>query len=343
MLVRLLPGRHHISKKDGIEMGLSEQERVSGIMWAINVMLTTKRNFDQCPHIPCYDKESVSVLGTFIDQLWHSFIGKQTNNAHWFIGSSSSSTITWDTRTVWGEAINYHCHNLLEKEDEDRSKDTFDAFDYFLDTGGLLSKERRTYQFVYEIFAWSEQLSYYLRRYEDEFLTSHEALSSFISKIQGECYGIFIKDEIFARAYLVNQILSKYVYGPNYPHYTEKDPVLKWIVENNIHHNVSQVMKRDSRLSLKDIAVIHKKLCDQKDKVSAFERLKIVFLFSGRVLYFDHIFQRLLEMIQSNKICSTKEVSELKKLFGDCKKQREEYEKICDESYHGSNNPTSIY
>lgn len=320
-------------------MSLSDCERISGIMNAIHEMVSIKKRYvEQFP-----EDRTTRDIQNLIDQLWHAFIGKQSNSSHWLLGSSATKTITYQMRSVWGEAINFHCNDILNKSENKNTKDPFDAFEGFLDIGSLLGKEDKLSQFVYEIFAWSEQLVYYLRRYKDVFLSSHESLSSIVSRIQGECYGIFMISDLFARAYLVHEISKKYIYGHKYPFDIEYDPVLIWLNKDNLHHYIAYVMHYDSKLSLKDIAKIHKKFCDLKDGVSAFDRIKVTLLFSGRSFYHDHLFDDLKKFIQQHKLCSTQKVSELKRVFEQNKKQKIEIDKDFSERFNEDQNPTSIY
>jgi len=326
-------------------MSLSNEERIKGIMFAIKNMVEVKRSFienggqQRNPY-------GIERLFALVDRLWSSFLGRESNGQHWLLGSSAGNTVYPQTCTPWGMAIKSHCERLLQKKNDfidKKIEETFDAFDGFLDIKGLLSHTGNGDYLYYEIYAWAEQVIYYLRRYEDEFLKSQKALSDLICDIQGECFSVFSRNDVYARAYLVHQILKEHVYGRKYPYDLDKDPVAFWFQKDAVHHGIAGVMDEGPGLTLEDIAKIHIHVCKKGEKLSAFDRIEIALKFSGRHYHYDHEFKELLRMIAEHKLCTKAEVKKLTELFEKCKKDHDDNEKKGYESYKYRYNPTDIY
>jgi hypothetical protein len=225
-------------------MGLSNEERIGGLHYAIDALVEIADHLKEKEKD--YGYQYPKKLVSFLDQLWFAFLGKTRNSAHWLIGSSATSPVTWGSLSPWGVAINHHCRDVLDKEDDlddllkkSGRKNKFDAFDGFLDIPGLLNRPHRE---IYNIYSWSEQLVYYLRRYEDDLLDDMQILSKIVSDIQGECFTLFKKDDSYAKAYILS-MLTKMIYGPLYPYDVEKwDPLVKHLNEDNLHHSLNHFM-----------------------------------------------------------------------------------------------------
>jgi hypothetical protein len=138
----------------------------------------------------------------------------------------------------------------------DDSKRPFDATE-FCDIPYLLSNDRdEPAAGVFKIYGWTEQLIYYLRRYQDDFVKNYEVVSEIASDILGECFTIFSQHEQFARAYLIKEIMG-ILYGPAYPYREDEwDIATRIMVNHNLHHDIPSWMRKP----LSELAAIHKHL-----------------------------------------------------------------------------------
>jgi hypothetical protein len=320
-------------------MGLSNEERLSGLFYDINQMVCLGNQLKDHSEDYGYPETLVSFVG----DLWDAFLGQNHNAAHWIIGSSASNPVTWGTVSSWGIAINHHCHGLMKEDSLEPEKVDFDAFDGFLDITGLLGQVRGPYKQIYEIYAYSEQAVYHLRRYEDPLLKSLSRLSKVISDIQGDCFNLFKDEDVYARAYILSNITKK-LYDPLYPYQKDKwDPLTVFMDKNAIHHNLSRIIQpRDG--DLKALAELDIKLhrIEKKGKLSIIDRAETMLILAGRRFHYDRIFKDLITAIK--KSVTTKDIALLTKLFNECKKQHEEDEKQEQKNYQEDQySPLSIY
>jgi hypothetical protein len=315
-------------------MGLSNEERLKGLFYDIESMVSRADAIKG-------ESDHPQKLVAFVDQLWYAFLGKTRNSAHWIMDSSASNPVAWDTISPWGVAINHHCQDLLKDEPEIPSSDKFDAFDGFLNVPGLLGQAGMVYKNVYEIFAYSEQAVYHLRRYDDELSESLSGLSKLLADIQGECFQIFIDDQTYARAYILN-IVTKMIYGTHYPYSEEKwDPLTQFLAKDNMHHDLSRMMQpRDA--DTEKLAALHVKLHRAKEtkKLTLMLRAEAMLLLAGRRFHYDHKFAEL--KVALRRRVTAKEMRTLRVLFNKCKKDHKEDEKKSLENAEGLS-PLSIY
>lgn len=321
-------------------MGLSNEERITGVYFAVDNLYSKAKEFrefldtNQNNFFPKKDSKRIFEL---IDSLWHDIIHSNSNSIHWLVGSSASNTIREDGFGPWEIAIRHHCVKFPEVKNEFmknlRSKDSkvFDPFDDFLNISGLLSKESHENQYYFDIFAWVEQLSYYLKRYDDEFLKKYENLSKTVSLLNGELFGIFKKNEEFAKAYVVNKICIA-LYTDKFPYREDEfDYVTKWMIKHNIYHHLSKVML----LELSEIVNIHLEV--SKENISPFERLMIILKISSTSIH-DHFIKELLELDKG--ILTPKEIKLIQSIFKKArtdkeKKDKDESDKYKKESKNG--------
>lgn len=299
-------------------MGLSDEERLNGIFWSINKMVEIADSIKDEKESYCYPKKLVDLVG----QLWHAFLGKEQNPGHWILGSSATNVVKWDTCTSWGVAINNHCRDLFKEDD--LCNNDFNAFDNFLDIPGLLRNVGKQFSAIYNVYAWGEQVIYYLRRYDDKLLKDLELLSAVISNIQGECFRLFKSNEEYARAYVLNAI-SKILYGDLYPYQKEKwDPFTKFLSEECGHHDLNRLMQ-PSEGDLKILAQMHMDLykAKKKKKLTLLLRAEVFIKLAGRRFHYDHKFKKLLSHLKMKGASEKK----LRDLFNQCKKDHEESEK----------------
>ena len=331
-------------------MGLSDEERVSGLFYAVDAMVEITDQLKE--RIKDNGYQHPKKLVDYIDQLWHAFLGRFNNSAHWILGSSASNPVTWGSSSPWGLAITHHCNGVLSDEDDldtvlekqgkKNSKNEFDAFDGFLDIPGLLNSAGGPYKQIYNIFSWSEQIVYYLRRYEDDFLAKMKDLSKIVSDIQGECFHLFKENKVYAKAYILN-ILAKMLYGPLYPYQVEKwDPLVRHLCDAYIHHDLSRMMGPEG--DLKTLAKLHVKMqhAEKEKKMILMLRTEAMLELAGRNYHFDHHFKKLEELLKGS--VTREDFRKLKKLFEKNKKDHEDHEKKSQEGFQNDQmSPLSIY
>lgn len=252
-------------------MGLSDEERLSGVYFAIRALNEQVHNWESDRY--CQDNWGMEghvcdEIKKLIKGMWHQLLGSQSNGAHWIMGSSSSNTIGRTSGTPWEVAVTEHLEKMVNREDKsvvDIDKDQpFDARK-MCSIGYLLTHYHyhgRDMQYVFDIYQWLEQMIYYLRRYDDQFAKNLSGLSETISRISGLCFDVFSRYDEFAKAYLVHEIIEM-LYGPLYPYREEKwDVVTKIMSKHNLHHDLTDLMS--SEWKLVDIAKVHVTLVNAK-------------------------------------------------------------------------------
>lgn len=234
-------------------MGLSDEERFSGVIFAVNRMTQLGKN---------------TPAQKFTDQMWHALLGKSSNSAHWIIGSSASNDIKIDGKSVWEAAMIHHTYDVFKEKDSDPISEKIedmrrdDVVEHHFSIGALLrekgiqrrwTKNDPVYANMFELYAWSEQLIYYLRRYEDDMRKDFKELDKLISDIQGECFDHFGQHEVYAKAYVVHKII-KHLYSGTYPYQKNKwNELVRWLVKNHVYHDMNRCME----MELKELAEIH--------------------------------------------------------------------------------------
>jgi hypothetical protein len=237
-------------------MGLSDEERLEGMYFALCELSEISKRWKRDYQVERYCRTEFVVVRDLVDQLWHAFLGKQSNAVHWIMGSSSSNTITHSPHSPWDIAVCHHLNDAIKKEDpwDSDSERPFDAMQ-FTDIRSLVAHNRDSHALAYvlEVYQWVEQLVYYLRRYEDDFLDRYKEISEIVSKIMGECFVIFSRRPDIAKAYLIREIMEILYVSP-YPYREEEwDVVLKFTAQDCTHHDMSNLMKWD----IKDLAKEH--------------------------------------------------------------------------------------
>jgi hypothetical protein len=318
-------------------VGLSDEERISGIFYAIDRMVELVKNLDREKNEYSYPKKLIS----YIDLLWHAFIGNHHNSAHWILGSSANQEVTHYSNSIWGTAaINYHTDRLLKENDSIiKESDTFDAFDGFLDISSLLRCESPIYSFIYNIYSWTEQVIYYLRRYEDKLLKDHEELSKIISDIQGECFHLFKENDVYARAYILNKV-CKLIYTNKYPHDSKHyDAFTRFLVNHHEQHDLNRPMFDHDIKALAEIhATLHR--AEKAKKLTVMMRVEAFMVIAGRKFHYDHKFNELVKVLKLTKL----DLIKLKILFLKCKEDHDVTDKRSHEQFvSGQGSPLSIY
>lgn len=312
-------------------MGLSNEERLKGLYHAISRMNEFVDTLDNG------DSDYTAKLVSLIQRLWHDLLGRNSNSTHWILGSSATNDITWGTISSWAIAVQHHCDDLLKvesqalKDRKEEENEPFDAFEVFLGIPGLLrqaEQRKRSYSFVYNVFAWSEHVVYYLRRYDDELLKDLSSLSETISLIQGECFKLFKRDDTYAKAYVLSHA-CRLIYTDKYP-YSDYDAFTRYLVAENGHHDLIRLMREGT---LKEIAEVHVVLerAKKQNKLTQILRAECFLKLAGRRYHYDHQFQTLMKM--AGKTWNADQKKALQELFEECKRKHEEYEKDSQERY----------
>lgn len=311
-------------------MGLSNIERIRGIYYSVNEIVRYQEYIKK--NLQDFEKLTYSKLLDLIDNLWDSFIGNNNNSTHWLFGSSATNTVTHSTTTPWGIAINHHCDNIESEEEY-----LFDAFDGFLNISGLLGNAEPKYSHVYNIYAQTEQVIYYLRRYNDDLLEKFSKLSCNISQIQGECFNIFISDNVYGAAYILYRICIL-LYDSDYP-YTQ-DLVTSFLIKENIHHYLIRGTDL-GHFNIKELSEMHKLL---SNNCSMMNRLEVMMKICGRHFHYDHIFKNLKSMLKTDKTFTKENIEKLEKLFEENKEKHKIHEENSRKEYQkNKESELSIY
>jgi len=340
-------------------MGLSDGERKSGIYYSVKALneILTEWN-ERCSK--GYARNKFKNIKNLIDQTWHAMFGTTTNGIHWFTGSSSSNQICGEPNTPWQMAIVQHLEPIAAKlADKANWKSSsppeekpFDAMEFLNIPNLIINQDGENYpeHFVFKTYQWVEQLSYYLRRYRDEFKESFQELDEIVSKIYGECYVAFQSNKDFAKAYVIHQIME-IIYSPKYPWSDDEfDVVTKIMNDNSLHHDFGKLMAykipienlveihidltvdKVSAMKLADEAGEKHKWCDnfQLLKSRCFAMLKLI----EQPYQYEHIQKKIIADIEKSPL--KPHLEEIKKLiaervdfFKNDKKDEDKYN--CDE------------
>lgn len=308
-------------------MGLSDEERFLKIAFACRSLYKTADELANCDD---YDK--FATLHKLCKDVWFAFIGNTSNSAHWLLGSSAGNIIT-KPDGLWPAAIIEALHRARPSDDpefDETLQEEFDKFDALdvLDVTSLLRQEHykgTELAATFEIFAWTEQLTYALRRYDDKFLAGLERLSKQIAEIQGVCFEIFTSfDEQFARAYLVREICEKLYANKKFREIAEKQ---SWC------HHLSKPMRERTELS--KLLKHHRDILQNKTKLKRNELLlfiDIAFAMMGTRYHYEHDF-RALETYLVGLNVDNKFIAQLRKIFDTTVALHNECEKSSHNEY----------
>ena len=258
-------------------MGLSNEERLSGIYWSLyridKVLETWSWQKERERYIP----REVERVFSLIDQLWPTFLGKMSNSLHWVMGSDTGNTLKGDPDSPWALAVTNHCEKAwdeLHKDEGSRAwrdpdyQKPFNATEHTSISHLVSHYGENSKGFIFDIYREMEQVVYYLRRYDDDFLKKYSYLSDLVAKIMGACFTIFADHEGYAKAYVIHQMME-IMYGPKYPYREEEwDIATQILSKHNIHHDFTRLMDHDTKLE--DLARRHIELA--KAKVAAMQR-----------------------------------------------------------------------
>lgn len=320
-------------------MGLSDEERVQKVFWGIEQLthvLTDPDDLGNDDLIHEYGfgdrfPENLRRLRAIGDSLWHSFLGGDRNTAFWLMGGDADNPVR-DPKGAWSAAIISMCEGHQPKTESDkfwersRRDKTFDPFDGFLDIPGLLgqSEHGKVRRAVYNVYGWSEFLSYAVRRYDDKLRRGWGKIDKAISDIQGVCFSIFGRDEFYTRAYVLNRLLEA-LYGGRYAY--DRDPVGIALNKLYMHHDLSRPMSRDGMTA----EVIGWDAWRLQHKKTPENRLVLALRIAGRRFHYDHKLKELLGAIKDIK--PKPSTKRLEREFAKCKAAHEADEKGGQDRY----------
>lgn len=243
-------------------MGLSDEERLSKIVWAVNRLNELNSELTGALEEEySFIREKYQKVQSLVDTTWHALFGNETNGLHWFMGSGSNDTITTNSpASPWELATTQQLEwrlplpeGYVRLPDESR---IFNAFDCFLNISGLLNcYPAKAESVLFKMYEWLEEISYALRRYNDKFKNNYKTLDTILSSLYGECYSIFSKQQVFQQAYLAHEIL-KILYSDKYPYKKNEDIVVSILDEHNLHHDSGKIVC----LPLEELSKTHKEL-----------------------------------------------------------------------------------
>jgi hypothetical protein len=306
-------------------MGLCNTERYSGIL------RTAKKIYENALEIPeAYD---IKAIREHALKIWPMVFGATSNSGHWIMGSSATNEVIRED-SPWAVVIMDHWSEVRDKDNffnQIRENAPFDPFDWCLTISGFIEGENKGKARVYDVYAWTEQLIYYLRRYNDEFMRGYQELSDWASTTLGLCYAHFYGDDVYARAYTYNQLCEK-IY---------KNQIVEKIAAKQCWHHDFRARFRD--YSLEDLMDFHMRLFKKEPALKTL--LDVSLELMGRSYHYTHKYQELVKYLkEEHKYTNTgsfKKVfeSNLKKYQDHDKRQKDNYrtdrDKEAFEAVHG--------
>lgn len=307
-------------------MSLSDDERNSYIFHSVKNIVSLGKELDG---------DEFDDIKKHINTLWPATIGSSFNGLHWILGSSANNEISTGDLSVLSVALKegFAEDAATIKENEEKKKnpyykssreilnDLFDPMD-FLKIPDLIKNSdchlAKEYSNLYEIFDWTEQLVYALRRYDDKYLKRLSKLSEVIASIQGDCFSFFL-NVIFRQAYLSHHML-KIIFCKR---------EIEDVIENlHLHHDVSG-MCRDYQID--KIMEFHKRIALDS---SPSECIYLLLEIAGRHFHYEHQYKELVSALNKSKI--EVDYKKLAKIFAtNCKKhserEKESSDKYCEE------------
>lgn len=233
-------------------MGLCNGERLTGIFHAVKQMTQIVDEWDNDKETYSITEKRHKLIKTIVGKMWHGVLGSETNGVHWFLGSSSSNTIVNEPRSAWEMAIVHHLSDVTRSLYRDYSfpeNNDFKPLDYLKISNLMKYGFHFDDSYVFQIFQWAEQLSYYLRRYKDEFLKEYDGLNKLLSDLFGACFAAFAEEDSFAKAYVIRQIVEIL--------YANENIVEKMLEKHSLHHDLGKLM---CSLPMTDLVKVHVEL-----------------------------------------------------------------------------------
>ena len=241
-------------------MGLSNGERYSKILWSV------KNIEDQLKEVE--DRKNISA---FSGKLWSALLNKESNSGFWIMGGGFDSE-RFNEGTFLCEALSVHIERMNNKNDEFRKRlEEKDPLVESIRIQNIIGDKNAPLVLIYQ---WIENFYYAVNRYDDEFSESLPELKSRIANLKGELFSVFSDDEVFAKAYLLNQILDKCV-----DKYDIDCPLAIMLEEHYLYHG----FKLSRNHSLEDLALTWKAIQFEKEIPLEKRALITLCVLGGRV------------------------------------------------------------
>lgn len=215
-------------------MGLSNYERLQGTFRAASALVDKANELRPiCRETKYGDQhESLVRIVELVDGLWPELLRHVSHGGLWLLGSTVANPIIHDPVSCWEHAIvdgledvadeltaSTRMMRLREAENKPRKDGRKNASPIFL-LRSRRDPDELGLGVVLELYAHSEQLLYYTKRYDDEMLEKFAGVYALVARLQGECYALFSQFEIFKKAYLVFAI-SEHAYSGAYPYMSD--------------------------------------------------------------------------------------------------------------------------
>jgi len=327
-------------------MGLSDQERLRGMYYAICNITGVANEW----RLRSNEDDFVEVRN-LIDQLWHVFLGANTQGLLWILGPDSMQTIEGEPQSPWSLALVCKLEGKVKKALEGKVKKAeaehdvypvrpFNALDSLCITTLLKHNNYKGFaaSCLLKAYQSTEDIMYYLRRYNDDFSDRYEGVSNLISKIQGECFRAFSERDCFAKAYLIHEMM-KVLYGESYP-YGDPDVVTSILDSEGLYHDFAALMN----LPLEDLIPHHieliqtfeaaRKRTDNKERDDyELTRLRLfkVIEFSTKTHQYEHVRKKIVAKLESTDLA--KEIPKVNKVWDQLKKVWEENKEAEEKRY----------
>jgi len=289
-------------------MGLSNEERLSKMFWAVHHLSL------QCRELKAegWHRESIEHLQELGDKLWHALLEGKRDSAYWILGGDLDSGVT-GPNSPWGVLIEAQCEEAQASEEPSRDDLPFDPFRCFLSVEGLAGQgvDGEFRRNVLGIYREVESLIYGLRRYTDTFRLGFENLDRLASNLLGACFAAMQGEDGYAKAYVGNRLM-KWIYGQ------WGGPVWKALNEVNMHHYLSRFMS--DYCTLAEVIAWDEWRLTHKDTVQ--NRLVLALRMAGRRFHYDHQFTQL---VKATRGLGVRE-KVLKREFAKCIKAHEAHE-----------------
>lgn len=311
-------------------MGLSNEERFSKVVWSIHHILDAVGNI--------HEKYSYGKLKNLCENIWPTFLGKQSNSSFWLFGGDMDNRYM-SGKSLISIAFEKHSFDIkpnreeeLERREEEKNIPFHERFSSKesvndkLTMQSLINDEELAN--VLRINDYVENAIYALQRYDDEFSEQFEEFNVLIRKIQGELFEIFQKDQSFYKVWLLHNIIDKCV------NVYDNDLIAKWIVKENIHHDLRMMKEQDIAEMEQTYFAIQPIPCYNKIPIE--ERLFIIVDLCGRRFHYEHQHKKLIQLVEEHNKVNKKEKINLKKLqkiLDWCKREKVLYDKASQQNY----------
>lgn len=272
-------------------MGLSDTERVTGIVAALNsIQDILDPEYGQPPKLPNGYERMLELA----DALWPAFMRGKSNSAYWLLGSSMVNSVQRDPLTI---AI------LAPQVPQPRSDrmpelDAPYRYHYYLadlqNPQGVLDREENP-ELHTTLSLWTEveSLVYNLRRYDDELTRGLREFDDAVSRLQGELVRK-MRHHNLLRAWAWAQLIRRafQIDQSQRGRWMEE-----WAEKQNLHHHLRMRESYDTGApTTEQLWAVFKK--HQFKEPTMQERISIILWLMGRRYHYKHEYRQTQEFWQ---------------------------------------------